>query len=178
MKIMKIYTKTGDDGKTSIIGKTRISKDDIRIEAYGSVDELNSWLGVIYNEINEKNTSLIKRIQSDLFEIGAELASENNEMNLAKIEPKILEEKIDDLSEKLQPLRSFILPGGSLTASKLHFARTICRRAERRIVSLSKVVDVRDKIIIYMNRLSDYFFVLARYENSISDVAEIKWPLE
>ena len=97
MKIMKIYTKTGDDGKTSIIGKTRISKDDIRIEAYGSVDELNSWLGVIYNEINEKNTSLIKRIQSDLFEIGAELASENNEMNLAKIEPKILEEKIDDL---------------------------------------------------------------------------------
>ena len=175
---MKIYTKTGDDGKTSIIGKKRISKDDIRIEAYGSVDELNSWLGVIYNEVNEKNASLIKRIQSDLFEVGAELASVKNEMNLAKIEPNILEENIDNLSEKLEPLRSFILPGGSITASKLHFARTICRRAERRIVSLSKVVDVRDKIIIYMNRLSDYLFVLARYENAISDVTEIKWPLE
>ena len=87
--------------KASIIGKKRISKDDIRIEAYGSVDELNSWLGVIYNEVNEKNASLIKRIQSDLFEVGAELASEKNEMNLAKIEPNILEENIDNLSEKL-----------------------------------------------------------------------------
>ena len=109
---------------------------------------------------------------SMIFEVCAYLDNKN------LLVETILEEKIDDLSEKLQPLRSFILPGGSLTASKLHFARTICRRAERRIVSLSKVVDVRDKIIIYMNRLSDYFFVLARYENSISDVAEIKWPLE
>ena len=178
---MKIYTKTGDKGETSLFGGERVSKDEVRIEAFGTVDELNSIIGTAraFNE-NEEIDSILARIQDNLFVLGADLATPVNSRNASV--PRIsagnissIERAIDQLESKLDPLKSFVLPGGSRPASLLHFARTVCRRAERRTVTLWKKGEISDEATIYLNRLSDFLFVLARYANKTAGMAETIW---
>ena len=168
---MKIYTRTGDKGQTSLFGGTRVAKSDARIEAYGTVDELSSFLGAVTG-IDE-----IARIQSDLFEIGAHLASPGTSrfpgVEASRIED--LERAIDAMEQELRPLTTFILPGGSATASQLHIARTVCRRAERRVVALEDDSAATQSTITYLNRLSDYLFVAARFANHREGVADVPW---
>lgn len=164
---MKIYTKKGDKGKTSLLGGKRISKDDRQIEAYGTVDELNSHIGNIINYTNnEEIREQIIHIQRVLFNIGAKLASdtENEKINIEFDDEEItlLEKQMDDWEKELPPLKGFILPSGSASISASHIARTVCRRAERRIVSVNQKKDEYDTTIRYINRLSDYLFVLSR----------------
>jgi cob(I)alamin adenosyltransferase len=178
---MKIYTKTGDKGYTSLIGGVRVPKHHLRIEAYGTVDELNSYLGLITtSDLAEEDQSLIKEIQDRLFTIGSSLASDPEkakmkipDLHLSDIE--LLEKKIDELDAFLPALKSFILPGGSVLASHCHIARCICRRAERYVVQLAESSPVDDKVIMYLNRLSDYLFVLARKVNFNSNIEENPW---
>jgi len=177
---MKIYTKTGDSGKTSLFGKARVDKDDIRIEAYGTVDELNSHLGLLLSDVNDTAVSdLILQIQSKLFDIGSNLAADpENTYPLPEIKEEntsVLELAIDKMNESLQPLKTFILPGGSWANGQCHVCRTVCRRSERRVVTLSKVADVKPEIIKYLNRLSDYLFVLSRYLLAKDGIEEIPW---
>lgn len=178
----KIYTKTGDDGSTVLITGKRVPKDDIRVEAYGTVDELNSSLGlVLTHQPMEKLQPILARIQSDLFDIGSELACPNPEeapMPLPVLRNEVVEEiegHIDLLSLEVPPLNQFILPGGSAAASFLHQARTVCRRAERRVVTLSHLDSVNENIIVYLNRLSDLLFVMARVQNHHDEVPETPW---
>ncbi|MBK9107990.1 MAG: cob(I)yrinic acid a,c-diamide adenosyltransferase [Saprospiraceae bacterium] len=166
---MKIYTKTGDFGETSLFGGKRISKDDIRIEAYGTVDELNSHLGVLLSGINDPIWVVRwKEIQSYLFVIGSHLATDAQNIS-NKLPPLIqdyekhLEHFMDTLEKQLDPLQHFVLPGGGARASQAHVCRTVCRRAERRVVSLATHESVDPSIIIYLNRLSDFLFVYSRY---------------
>lgn len=178
---MKIYTKTGDSGDTSLFGGERVPKDALRIEAYGSVDELNSILGIIRSM--KPHTSLdtmLSKIQNQLFEVGADLATPfaHKSSGIPRIQRShagTLEKQIDSLEKKLTPLKSFILPGGSLIASQLQFARTVCRRAERGVVRLSRNEDIGDHVIVYLNRLSDLLFVMARYANVLDRHAEVLW---
>lgn len=178
---MKIYTKTGDKGDTSLFGGQRVPKDALRIEAYGTVDELNSVLGVVLaDNTNERIAEVLTHIQNQLFDLGADLATPRSVAAKAvkRIEPKdahSLEKIIDSLQSHLKPLRSFVLPGGSPVAARIHFARTVCRRAERVVVRLSRNEDIGDAIMIYLNRLSDLLFILARYANHAAGVPEIKW---
>ncbi len=179
---MKIYTKTGDNGETSLFGGERVSKDHLRIEAYGTVDELNSVLGMLGNEFNDVDVKeTVLKIQNDLFTLGADLAtplSKDSKVSVTRIGNDCIdwvEKKIDFFEEKLPALKSFILPGGTRSASILHFARTVSRRAERKVVTLSKNVDIGSHIIVYLNRLSDLFFVLSRYENFAVGTPDIKW---
>jgi len=180
---MKIYTKTGDEGKTSLFGGERVLKDDVRIEAYGTTDELNALLGLVLSEsLTAEITNLLIQIQNDLFIVGAELATPKESKKGKSIIPelgeesiKILENKIDEIEEKLPPLKSFILPSGTKSASLLHFGRTICRRAERLVVKLTKEVEINNSVIKYLNRLSDLLFVLARYENIRTSTVEVEW---
>ena len=178
---MKIYTKTGDDGKTSLFGGKRVDKDNLRIEAYGTIDELNSVIGIVLTDnVSEKTSKILNLIQNSLFVIGSELASPSDVESKA-ITPvteediRILENYIDEIDTDLSPLKNFILPGGTKSASLLHFARTVCRRAERRIVEIDKVEKINQKIIVYINRLSDLLFVIARYENHVASSPEIEW---
>ena len=168
---MKIYTRTGDHGQTSLFGGTRVAKHDARIEAYGTVDELNSFLGAVTG-IEE-----LPAIQSDLFEIGAHLASPGTSrfpgVDAARIEA--LEQAIDAMERELTPLTTFILPGGSPAAAQLHIARTVCRRAERRVVALEDDSPATQSTIAYLNRLSDYLFVAARFANHLAGVADVPW---
>lgn len=178
---MKIYTKTGDKGKTSLFGGDRVEKNNIRIKAYGSVDELNSVIGLILTEsVNIKTREMLNNIQQTLFVVGGELATPRNVKSsmISKVSDKDvakLENGIDELEIKLKPLKNFILPGGSRAAAMLHFARTVCRRAEREIVELNHNEKINLKIINYINRLSDLFFVYARFENHVSSTKEIEW---
>ncbi len=178
---MKIYTRTGDDGSTSLFAGGRVGKDDVRVEAYGTVDELNSVLGIVRAvSKNDEISEIVKEIQNLLFTLGADLAtpleSENARIKrISKEDVENIERLIDKIDEKLEPLRSFILPGGTLVASFLHLARAVCRRAERRIVYLSKKEKINSQIIPFINRLSDLLFVLARYANKIEKVDDIKW---
>lgn len=177
---MKIYTKTGDKGKTSLFGKARVEKDDIRIEAYGTVDELNSQIGMLISLIdNGELKSQLVIIQSKLFDLGSNLAADpDGNFDLPKVSAQNsnqLEEWIDQMNTKLDPLKSFILPSGSRACASAHICRTICRRAERRTVSLAKTADVDPNIIVYLNRLSDYFFVAARFLLKLDGVEEIPW---
>ncbi len=178
---MKIYTKTGDRGETSLFSGKRLSKDDLRIEAYGTIDELNSHLGVLTSLLKSGTTrDQLIRIQSQLFVTGSHLACEPdfNRENLPKLDAqwiKDLETWIDEMELKLEALRHFVLPGGSLTAAHCHICRTVCRRAERRIVSLSQVEKTEFIIIEFTNRLSDYFFVLSRFLNKQEGKEEIFW---
>lgn len=178
---MKIYTKTGDKGETALFGGERVPKDALRIEAYGSVDELNSLLGIIRAfKSHESIDSLLGKIQHQLFELGADLATPIAHQSpliprIKKKHARALEKFIDRLEKKLQPLKTFILPGGSISASYLHLARTICRRAERNVVRLSRNEDIGNDIVIYLNRLSDLLFVIARYSNLLDKHEEIKW---
>ncbi len=162
---MKIYTKTGDKGQTSLLGGKRLPKNDIRIEAYGNVDELNSYIGVLRDSyIDEKVNSQLVDVQDRLFTIGSTLAAagDTSKFKIPHINENdilILEKAIDSMNDELEPMRNFILPGGCLPASHAHVCRTVCRRAERRCVELASAEDVPEIIIKYLNRLSDYFFV-------------------
>lgn len=178
---MRIYTRTGDSGQTGLIGGKRVQKDHLRVEAYGSVDELNAHLGIIQALLQpSKNFSNIQEIvvtiQKDLFDMGAELA--NPKPKTQRIEANHianLEKLIDTHESKLSSLKHFILPGGSYLGASLHAARTVCRRAERRTMTLSRKGKVNPEIIRYLNRLSDLLFVLARYVNQQSRQPEIEW---
>ncbi len=177
---MKIYTKTGDKGETSLFGGQRLPKSDIRIEAYGTVDELNSYIGLVRDCISDENTrQLLKSVQDNLFTIGSHLATETSsspyvpEIKNDHILP--LEQAMDEMDAQLPQLKNFILPGGHTTVSFCHIARTVCRRAERRVVALNTDADVPQPIIQYLNRLSDYLFVLARKLTKDLDAEEVTW---
>ncbi len=178
---MKIYTKKGDDGKTSLIGGTRISKAGIRIEAYGTVDELNSFIGWVRDLSSRKEQKdILVEIQDRLFTIGSHLASdpEKSKMNLPELKETditFLENKIDEMNDELPEMKSFILPGGHPVVSCCHVARCICRRAERATVLLSENDTVDKLIIVYLNRLSDFLFVLARILTKDFSAEEIPW---
>jgi cob(I)alamin adenosyltransferase len=170
----RIYTRTGDAGTTALFGGGRVSKDDTRVEAYGAVDELNACIGVtIAHTTDEWVRSRLTQIQSDLFAIGAHLATPPAKDNrkqpqlppLPTQRITILEQWMDEASAQLEPLRAFILPGGSKTAAHLHLARTVCRRAERRVVTLAHADPVQPDVVTFLNRLSDFLFVAARYAN-------------
>ncbi|MDD5171544.1 MAG: cob(I)yrinic acid a,c-diamide adenosyltransferase [Candidatus ainarchaeum sp.] len=174
---MRIYTKFGDKGNTSLLGGVTVPKSDPRLEAYGAVDELNAVLGIVV-AFSEKRSQVdsLSRIQNDLFIIGAELSSKGAKTK--QISPKRvseIESEIDKIEADLPPLHHFIVPGGSKTASLLHLARTVCRRAERTIVALSQKEKVNPDIIVYMNRVGDLLFVLGRSENYKKKVPEITW---
>lgn len=176
----KIYTKTGDKGETSLFGGMRLPKHHIRIEAYGTVDELNSYIGLIRDNLEEKSMrSLLKEIQDRLFTIGSNLASDpEKNMTTPDINPsdiELLEKEIDQMEAELPPLKNFILPGGHPTVSYCHIARCVCRRAERNMVQLSETSTVEGILLQYINRLSDYLFVLGRYVALKLGVEEITW---
>ncbi len=179
---MKIYTKTGDQGVTSLFGGQRVLKSHLRVEAYGTVDELNALLGVVVADcpMDDVKATLIG-IQCDLFELGADLATQHNSKHddkIARITAEryaVLEEKIDLWDAELPELRSFILPGGTYPAAQLHFARTICRRAERHITALAQMEKVNEHALIYLNRLSDLLFIMARYVNFRLGREEVLW---
>lgn len=179
---MKIYTKTGDDGKTGLIGGTRVPKNDNRIEAYGTVDELNSFLGLLasYNLLKTEKYFL-EKIQHRLFAIGSYLATDTTKTGVNEVsiihENDIfeIEKEIDKLNENLPKLTNFILPGGSIEGSTCHICRTVSRRAERRILSLTDMYVIDIEIIKYINRLSDYFFILSRHITLSGGCKEIIW---
>ena len=184
---MKIYTKTGDKGETALYGGTRVSKASARVESYGTIDELNSFIGFAKTEIaDEKVLNQLKKIQFDLFTLGSESATPTDKLTLANGKSRLslviseteieeLENWMDDLEEELQPLQYFILPGGGKAATSLHICRTVCRRAERSLVFLNETEAVRPELIKYLNRLSDYLFVLARYMSKINNESEEYW---
>ena len=178
---MKIYTKTGDKGLTSLIGGSRVPKNHIRIEAYGTVDELNSWIGLIADQVsNQETVFALREIQDRLFTIGSNLASEPDKSkmkipDLLENDVEFLEKQIDSMNEVLPEMRFFILPGGHVTVSNCHIARCVCRRAERHVIHLNENEFVQETIIKYLNRLSDYLFVLARFIGHQMNVNEIAW---
>jgi cob(I)alamin adenosyltransferase len=175
---VKIYTRTGDAGQTSLFGGTRVPKNDARIEAYGTVDELNSFLGLARAAgIPPEIDAQLLRVQSDLFAIGAHLASPDPTRFAGVDEGRIteLEKGIDAMEPELSPLTSFILPAGSIGATHLHASRTICRRAERRVVALEDDAPATLSTITYLNRLSDYLFVAARFANLRAGIADVPW---
>jgi len=183
---MKIYTKRGDKGKTYILSGEKVDKDITRLEAYGSVDELNSFIGFALCETkNEKIKNILKKIQNDLFVLGSDLAApleyKNDKINIPRVTNhhiEYIEKKIDDISDELKELKNFILPGGSKSAALLHICRTVCRRAERLCVKLQKEVALNSQIIIYLNRLSDFLFVAARLENKTNNIDDVLWIFE
>lgn len=179
---MKIYTKTGDKGTTALVGGRRVSKGDLKIEAYGTVDELNSWIGLVRDQpINESRKDLLKEIQDRLFTIGADLASEPEQVrkkpvpSLIDDDITLLENEMDKMDTELTPLRAFVLPGGNQSVSFAHLARTVCRRAERLAIRLSAEEEVNPMIVKYLNRLSDYLFVLSRKMTQELGSEEITW---
>lgn len=178
---IKIYTKTGDQGKTSLIGGTKVPKSHIRIEAYGTVDELNSYIGLVNDHFTDTKL-VLKEIQDRLFTIGSSLACDPDKEPKMKIpdlkeeDITTLEKQIDTMNEVLPAMRSFILPGGHVAVSTIHIARCVCRRAERCCVNMQQHELFVDPLVIkYLNRLSDYLFVLARYAGHLLQVSEIPW---
>lgn len=178
---MKIYTKTGDKGQTSLIGGTRVPKHHERIEAYGTVDELNSFIGLIRDQqIDEHSKNILIEIQDRLFTIGSSLASdpEKSKMKIPDLKEEdviLLENEIDKMNESLPEMRSFVLPGGHTTVSFCHITRCVCRRAERLSIHLAEHSFVSELVIKYLNRLSDYLFVLSRKFSQDLHVLEIPW---
>jgi len=178
---MKIYTKTGDKGLTSLIGGTRVLKSSLRIECYGTVDELNSHLGLVRDqEVNAGRRPLLKEIQDRLFTIGSALAAdpEKSKMKLPDLhatDVTLLEDEIDSLNADLPELRAFILPGGHPAVSHTHVARCVCRRAERLAIHLGEESFVAELVVVYLNRLSDYLFVLSRAMARDLGVEEVTW---
>lgn len=179
---MKIYTKTGDAGQTGLFGGDRISKAHARVEAYGDVDELNSVLGIVRADLDLGTPfeTLLEAIQSRLFDLGAELANERGkDLGIPLVDEDdvvAMEHAIDHAEGELAPLRTFVLPGGSKVAAHLHLARTVCRRAERRVVALlEQGATVRPEVLRYLNRLSDLLFVLARLANHRAKIADVPW---
>jgi cob(I)alamin adenosyltransferase len=181
-KEVQIYTKTGDDGTTGLIGGTRVKKYDARLEAYGTVDELNSHIGLILTtDVDERSREMLTEIQSKLFIIGSQLATDDQDgvfrerIPCSEQDIEKLEQEMDHMFEVLPRLSHFILPAGSTGAAYTHVARTVCRRAERRIVELADKKEVNTNLIRYINRLSDYLFVLARKINQDHHHDEISW---
>ncbi|TAL63364.1 MAG: cob(I)yrinic acid a,c-diamide adenosyltransferase [Bacteroidetes bacterium] len=178
---MKIYTKKGDKGETGLLGGTRVKKSHIRIESYGTVDELNSWIGLIRDQnIDKHSKEILIHIQDRLFTIGSHLASDpaKSKAKIPDIKEEditILEKEIDKMNESLPEMRSFVLPGGHTIASYCHIARCVCRRAERCSVRLASEEKVDDSIIKYLNRLSDYLFVLSRKLTKDLKAKEVPW---
>ncbi len=177
---MKIYTKTGDSGETSLFGGQRVSKNHSRIDAYGTVDELNSVIGLARTaDPNPVIDAILGRIQSELFVLGADLATppEKNAQidRIGQDHVQKLEEDIDQLEQNLNPLKSFILPGGSPGAAYLHLARTVCRRAERTSFSCRQSEIISDEALFFLNRLSDLLFVMARYQNKSKNIKDVVW---
>ena len=178
---MKIYTKTGDDGTTSLFGGKRVSKADGRIDAYGTIDELNSWIGILSDHsVNKGRYSELIEIQDKLFTIGSMLAVEpgNQKVRIPKLSESdvyFLEHQIDKMNERLPPLKAFVLPGGDVSVSHAHLARTVCRRAERKVASLGRNEKVDPIVLKYLNRLSDYLFVLARIMCRDLNIEERLW---
>ncbi|HYC60262.1 MAG TPA: cob(I)yrinic acid a,c-diamide adenosyltransferase [Thermoanaerobaculia bacterium] len=175
---MKIYTRTGDLGQTSLFGGARVAKSDPRIEAYGTVDELTSHIGVARTTpLPSDVDAILHQVQIDLFEVGAHLASPGTSrfpgVDATRIEE--LERAIDAMEKELVPLTTFILPGGSSRAAHLHVARTVCRRAERLVVALQDETPATISTIAYLNRLSDYLFVAARFANKRADIEDVPW---
>ena len=179
IKLNKIYTKTGDGGDTALGDGERVLKDSLRVSAYGNVDELNASIGIITLYANTELKRKLKNIQNDLFDIGADLCvpiSEKNKdrLRLSTNQIETLELEIDEMNSILEPLNSFVLPGGCRSATFLHMARTICRRAERSVVSLRSQEKINDNTLVYLNRLSDWLFVASRVENQ-ENSSEVLW---
>jgi len=178
---MKIYTKTGDEGTTSLFGGKRVSKSELRIDTYGTVDELNSWIGVLRDqEVNQKRKDILIEIQDRLFTIGSILATEpkNTKVKIPSLSESdviYLEKGMDDMDALLPPMRFFVLPGGHASISWGHVARTVCRRAERLVIALHHLEKVDPMVIKYLNRLSDYLFVLCRMMAQELGVEETPW---
>jgi cob(I)alamin adenosyltransferase len=178
---MKIYTKTGDTGSTSLFGGKRVSKADVRIDTYGTVDELNAWIGLLRDqEVNKTRNNILVEIQDRLFTIGSILATEpgNTKVKVPALTPEdiqLLEKEIDAMDAQLPPMRSFVLPGGHPSVSFCHVTRTVCRRAERLVIALDAVEKVEPIIIQYLNRLSDYFFMLSRKMTAELNAEETPW---
>ena len=179
---MKIYTRTGDKGETGLLGGTRVPKDDDRIEAYGTVDELNSHIGMLRDLAAPHCDELLVTVQNKLFAIGSQLASASAEEAMKFSVPlitdpdiKALEDEMDRMDKELEPMRNFILPGGHPAVSQAHICRTVCRRAERRAVHLGGADDVNGTIVRYLNRLSDLLFVMARHLGRLHNVQDIPW---
>ncbi|MDN5202999.1 cob(I)yrinic acid a,c-diamide adenosyltransferase [Fulvivirgaceae bacterium BMA10] len=178
---MKVYTKTGDQGSTSLLGGTRVPKSHDRIEAYGTVDELNSYIGLLRDQdVNKDIAAILIEIQDRLFTIGSSLASDPDKSkvkipDLLESDVELLEKEIDTMNEQLPEMRSFVLPGGHQSISFCHIARCVCRRAERLVIRLSQNEFVADLVIKYLNRLSDYLFVLSRKITQELDAEETPW---
>ncbi len=176
---MKAYTRTGDAGETGLYDGSRLWKDDKRVEAYGAVDELNSQIGVVC-AFSKKGRikDILTGVQRDLFKIGSDLATKDTSAKIPRIGQEdvlALEATVDDIHDKLGPLRRFILPGGDIVAAQLHVARSVCRRAERRAVALSREEKVNPQVLVYLNRLSSLLFDLARLANKAARVKEEEW---
>tara|TARA_R110002051_G_scaffold209230_2_gene275114 strand:+ start:4760 stop:5332 length:573 start_codon:yes stop_codon:yes gene_type:complete len=185
---MKIYTKTGDNGTTALFGGTRVAKYNIRIESYGTIDELNSWIGLIRDQdIDQHSKDILTQIQIKLFIVGAILATDpekailkngKERLNISKIEVEdvtLLENEMDIMEVKLAPMTHFIIPGGHTIVSYCHIARTVCRRAERLTSHLNEIDSIENNVLCYINRLSDYLFMLSRTLSSLLGADEIKW---
>lgn len=179
---MKLYTKTGDKGQTGLIGGTRVPKNDIRIEAYGTIDELNSFIGLLTTyPIHDRDVRFLRLIQNNLFTIGSYLATDTSKTELQQASIlksgsiEQIEKEIDRIDAKLPVLSSFVLPGGSHRGALSHVCRTIARRAERRILDITEFYTVDNQIIVYVNRLSDYFFAISRYYTLEKGGEEIYW---
>ena len=179
----KIYTKTGDAGKTSLIGGTKVSKNNIRIETYGTIDELNSYIGLVSDHCNvDPSKNILKEIQDRLFTSGSSLACDPDKEQKLKIpdlketDVELLEKEIDKMNEALPEMKHFILPGGHIAVSTIHIARCVCRRAERWCVNMQEQnLFIEPLVIKYLNRLSDYLFVLARYIGHLQNIPEVVW---
>jgi cob(I)alamin adenosyltransferase len=179
---MKIYTKTGDQGETGLFGGKRVGKDDLRVDAYGNVDELNAFIGLLSDALHEHPTvhGLLLEVQRRLFSVGAHLATDPDgdfamPIDLHNADVAALETAIDEMERVLPPLSNFILPGGHPTVSMCHVCRTVCRRAERSVVALSRLAELDPLVLHYLNRLSDYFFVLGRWAGLQLGVSDVIW---
>jgi len=184
-KKFNIYTKTGDDGTSGLIGGTRVKKFDLRLEAYGTVDELNSWMGILKSgQKEDRIIETLLTVQNNLFAIGSYLATDESKSDLKEHlsccadDISLLEKEIDRMQEALPPLSNFVLPGGSIFSGYAHVSRTVCRRAERKIVELSETISVEKNILKFINRLSDYLFVLSRYINHQQGIPDNFWKAE
>lgn len=179
---MKIYTGFGDKGNTALFGGETVRKNHLRVEMYGTLDELNSLIGIVRNKNQDKKVdSILKNIQNEIFTYGAEIATPQVEKRdtfndkISEQHISALENSIDYFSEKLPVLKKFVLPGGSEASCYTHMARTVCRRAERILINLADEIEIRGQLIVYLNRLSDLLFVLARYENNLNNVEDVHW---
>lgn len=182
MKKSRIYTRTGDQGTTSLAGGTRVPKTHLRLEAYGTIDELNSYLGLLHTYLTEEaDRQTVWRVQNKLFAVGSYLATDQTRTGL-RAESRIvdgdieeLEKAIDEADNEIPPLKAFVLPGGTRGAAVCHVCRTVCRRAERRILALAGECEIAPEVMAFVNRLSDYLFILARKLNRLANAEEIFW---